>query len=115
MTDNNNTVIVNLNGKLVKLQLIIQAAMIGSSDLSDSQKAEYLAHAVKISVNGTEQTANLRVSQSGGLAASFMVKDEAVVVPRKVISEKGQGKGKMKASATASLRAAFEAPEEANI
>ena len=114
MTEN-NTAIVNLNGKLVRVQLIVQCAVIGSADLSDSEKAEYLGHALKINVNGVEQTANMRLSQSGGLASSYMVKDDARVVPAKVKVEKGQGKGKMRASATASLRSAFEQPEEAAI
>jgi hypothetical protein len=106
---------VNLNGKVVRVQLIVQCAVIGSCDLTESQKAEYLTHALRININGTEQTANMRLSQSTGLAASFMVKDNAIVTSAKLINEKGATKGKMKASATASLRAGFEQPEEANI
>jgi hypothetical protein len=115
MAQENNVVVVNLNGRVVRVQLIVQCAVIGSADLSDSEKVEYLTHGLKINVNGQEQIANMRLSQSGGLAASFMVKEDARVVPAKVKVEKGQNKGKMRASATASLRSAFEQPKEANI
>lgn len=113
--ENTNVIAVNLNGKIVEVQLILQASIIGSVDLLEDQKAEYLAHAMTVSVNGTDQTSNLRLSQSGGLVASFMVKDAGRIAPRKVVAEKGAGKGAMKARATASLKAAFEQPEEAAI
>ncbi len=103
----------NINGKRVELQLVIQAALVGASELTEAEKAEYLEHALSLALGGSVQVSNLRQSQSGGLAATFMVKTSGTIAPRKAAAAKGAGKGAQKAKAAANLRSVFTADEAA--